>query len=373
MVQLLTDLSTHGTDVQLVTGWIDAENPTQLPFEILPAAPLVKVSSLGRIGSWLTFSIQALWQAVCRRRSVLVVTNPPWTMLAMPLLSRLLGLRYSLLIYDIYPEVAERMGMLKPGGLLARGWRGLSRKAMLRADAVVTIGRCMKRTLQAQLRKGDDVDIQVIPNWADTDQIRPLPKAENPFAREHGLCDKFVVTYSGAFGATHDIESIIAAAEALAGTPEIHFMLIGGGTRQAEIAALVRDKALPNLTLLPFQPSAVFPLAMAASDAAIVCLDTPFEGLSVPSKTYSALAAGCAVLAVTAPETELALTVAENACGVTVPPQDPTALAEAIRRLYADSFRLAELAQAARSVARSEFSRQLTCQRWAMLLEEFLA
>ncbi|MFP4353739.1 MAG: glycosyltransferase family 4 protein [Phycisphaerae bacterium] len=368
MVQLLTDLSAQGMDITLVTGWIDNDNPASLPFAILPAAPLVKASSLGRIRSWLKFTCQGLFHAVRLRIPLLVTTNPPWAMLAVPALGRIFRLPYTLLIYDIYPEVAERMGMLKPNGLLARWWRNRSRKAMLHASAVVTIGRCMRKTLLAQLRPGENVDIRIIPNWADTDQIRPIPKADNPFARTHGLVDKFVVTYAGSFGATHDTESIIAAAEALAETPEIHFLLIGGGTRQAEIEAIVRDKSLPNLTLLPFQPPDSFPLALAASDAAIVCLDTPFQGLSVPSKTYSALAAGCAILAVTAPDTELALTVQEHHCGLVLPPKSPSALTAAITDLHAAPLRLQSLRSAARKAAESHFSRQAETQKWRTLI-----
>ncbi|OPX22707.1 MAG: hypothetical protein B1H04_04640, partial [Planctomycetales bacterium 4484_123] len=104
---------------------------------------------------------------------------------------------------------------------------------------MITLGRHMAETLRRHLADWGDVPLYVIDNWADTDFIRPLAKADNPFARRHGLVDKFVVSYSGAFGATHDMESIVAAAEALLDLPDVHFLLIGGGTRQREVSEVV--------------------------------------------------------------------------------------------------------------------------------------
>ncbi len=372
MVQLLEDLACSGIGVDLVTGWMDVEDPDTLGFQVLSAAPLVKDSTLGRLWSWFRFGLEALVLAARRRQPVLMVTNPPWPMLAMPWIRRLFGLRYVLLIYDIYPEVAERMGMIRPGGRLARWWRRRSRDAMRQAEAVITIGRCMRRTLAEHLLPGDDVEITVIPNWADPRQIRPMDKQSNPFAQAHRLTGKFVVTYSGAFGATHDTESIVAAAEDLVDLPDVHFLLIGGGTRIAEVRRLVQDKELANLTLLDFQPPERFAQALAASDCAIVCLDTPYEGLSVPSKTYSALAAGCAILAVTAEGTELADTVGEQDCGVVVPPKSPDRLAERIREFFTNRARLAEIQEAARRAAETAYARDQAVERYRSLLTRTL-
>jgi glycosyltransferase involved in cell wall biosynthesis len=372
--ELMEHLSACGIRCRALTGWVDARERADLPFEVLKAKPLVKRPAWKRLWSWGLFTAQAKLAAIrLRRTPMLVTTNPPWPMLAMPMLKRLTGLRYVLLVYDIYPDVMEQMGLCRHDSLLARLWRRWSRKAMLKAEGVITLGPHMAATLRRHLREGEDVAIETIPNWADTDFIRPLDKADNPFAREHGLTDKFVVAYSGALGATHDIDSIIAAAEMLNDLPDVQFLIIGEGTRRAEIEALVAKRNLPNLKLLPFQPLERVPYSLAAADCLIVCLGEGYEGLSVPSKTYYALAAGAAVLAISPKDTELTDLVEQFACGLHVPPRSGPALAEAIRRLRSDGQLLANFKAASRKAAEEHFSRKIVTERYRRYLAECFA
>jgi glycosyltransferase involved in cell wall biosynthesis len=369
--QLLESLSGRGVDCEVLTGWADLKDGERPPYRIRWGRRLVKAPAWKRLVTWSLFTLQAIWRLarIGRKTPVLIVTNPPWVMLVAPLLKRLFGVRYALLVYDIYPDVAERMGMLRTGGLGSRIWRRLSRKAMCKAEAVITLGQTMAATLQGHLRQGDDVTIEVIPNWADTEFIFPMSKKDNPFAQEHNLQEKIVITYSGAFGATHDTESIITAAEMLQDCPDVHFMLIGGGTRRAEVDQMVAEKDLPNLTLLPLQPLETLPLLLAASDCAIVCLDKGYEGVSVPSKTYSALASGAALLAVSTEGTELDALIDQYECGLHILPGRPDLLAEAIRRYLSAPEMLASHRAAARATAESEFSLASATPRYYDLLK----
>ncbi|OPX22708.1 MAG: hypothetical protein B1H04_04645 [Planctomycetales bacterium 4484_123] len=133
MRELLEDLSAAGVRCTLVTGWLDAEPEQELPFEVAYARRLTKAPAWRRLWSWGLFTAQALWRATRQRCPMVVVTNPPWPMLAMPLLRRLLGLRYVLLVYDIYPDILERMGRLSSAGCCARLWRRLSARALAAA------------------------------------------------------------------------------------------------------------------------------------------------------------------------------------------------------------------------------------------------
>jgi glycosyltransferase involved in cell wall biosynthesis len=370
MVQLLSRLAERGVRCRAVTGWVDAEDPRSLPFEVRPAARLVKQPALKRIVTWGLFTLQALG-AMVRHRDwpMLIVTNPPLVMLAASVLRRLAGIRYVLLVYDIYPDVMERMGMLRPGGWVARLWRRRSAAAIAGAEAVITLGEHMAETLAGHVPPGRArPDIVVIPNWADTDNVRPMPKPDNEFAVEHGLADKFVVAYSGSFGATHDTASILDAAGRLADRSDVRFLLIGGGTRQREIADAIQRNHLNNLTLLPFQPPDRFPRALASADCLIVCLDAQYAGISVPSKTYSCLAAGAAILAISPPETELVDMLARHEVGIHIPPGRGDLLADAIEQLRRDPDRLTRFRHNARALAVSEYSVAAGTDRYAKVL-----
>ncbi len=358
MCQLLEDMSNAGVECELLTGWADISPESKVPYKIAWAKRLDKTTAWKRIWSWGIFTLSSLVKLIRTDKPALITTNPPLVMLAAPFLKRLFGLRYGLLIYDIYPDVMERMDKIRSGGFISRFWRNRSRKSLLNAEGVITLGSHMADTLRGHLQREDNVNIDVIPNWADTDFIRPLPKSENPFARKHNLVDKLVVTYSGAFGKTHDIESIIRAAELLRDTPEVHFMLIGGGTREQEVEQMVREKKLDNLTLLDLQPWEDLPYSLAASDCCIVCLDEGYEGVSIPSKTYYTLAAGAALLAVTADNTELADLVRDYPCGTNIPPRSPEKLATTICSYFAEPDILKAHKYEARKLAEKKYSRQ---------------
>jgi glycosyltransferase involved in cell wall biosynthesis len=370
-LELVAELGRSGWDCTIVTGSVPRDLTPPKNARLVIGASLRRTGMFARIGSSGCFTAQALWHVARNRRvPVLVVTNPPVLPLFLPLLRALLGVQYSVLVYDVYPDVAEQMGILKPGGLIGRSWRRASRLTMRSAETVITIGDCMARTLRGHLRPEDPLNITVIPTWVDAELIRPMNKAENPLVRRHGLEGRFVVMYCGNFGATHDLTSLIDAAELLRDCPDVFFVLIGGGTRVREVTASVAQRKLRNLALLPLQSSEHLPLWLAAADCAVVSLDEAFVGVSMPSKTYFAMAAGSALVAVSPPGTDLAAVVQAAGCGIHVPPRNAKALAGAIRRLCNDASYLEQCKVNSRRAAVREFDRARLVQRFADHLQE---
>src|SRR5581483_7649788 len=50
----------------------------------------------------------------------------------------------------------------------------------------------------------------VIPNWVDTEAIKPAPK-DNPWSRENGFADGFVVMHSGNVGHAQNLDALVRA------------------------------------------------------------------------------------------------------------------------------------------------------------------
>jgi len=80
-------------------------------------------------------------------------------------------------------------------------------------------------------------------------------------------------------------------------------------------------------------PYPELPDLLASSDVLLVPLDRAKSDLSVPSKLYTFLAAGRPVLGLAAPDSEVARLLRENDCGVDAPPDDPAAIAAAVKAL----------------------------------------
>jgi len=371
--ELLEAFCSAGLDVKLLAGSVDAPEGYVGPFARIHACRLRKVPAWRRIVTWGLFTCQAL-RAMARDRDrfAFLVSNPPLVPWVAPLARWLFGLRYGLLIYDVYPDVMVRAGLIRPGGLAEKALRSISAMAMRKAECVITLGAGMAETLGRHFSRGPRADIRVVSNWADTKTLRPLPKAENPFAVEHGLVDKFVVMYSGAFSDSHDIRSIVEAAELLQDEGDIEFILIGEGAQRRAIERWVTEKALNNCRLLPWQPLDGIRYSLAAADCQIVSMDAGRQGTLVPSKIYPALAVGAAPVVISPPGTEIVEIVRTDRCGVWVPPRSPAELADALRRLHRDPAALAACKTNARNAAERKYDLAVCSKQYVEILRRCL-
>jgi glycosyltransferase involved in cell wall biosynthesis len=310
-----------------------------------------------RLITWTRFTIAATWRLLRRgdRTPIFVVTNPPLMPLAARWLRTWQGRPYGLLEWDIYPQIMDAAGLVGRHNLVYRLWRHNHAGALRGADLIVTLGDHMAAVLR---RTADDaaLPVEVIPYWVDTDWLAPLPYVSNSFAQEHGLQDKLVVLYSGNLGATHAIETIVETARLLADEPRICMLIIGEGSKRSLVESAVADGRALTLRLLPLQPAAHLPQTLSSGHIGIVTLSTGYEGLSMPSKTYSLMAAGNAILGISRPPNDVAATVARHACGANFRPDEPQAIADWVRSLLADPEELTRLRTRARQAAIAHYS-----------------
>jgi len=87
-----------------------------------------------------------------------------------------------------------------------------------------------------------------------------------------------------------------------------------------------------------------------------------------PSKLLTYMAAGRPVVAAAHPGSAAAHLVREAGCGVVVAPEDPEALAAALRGLRRDADRRRELGRAGRRFAEARFDRGRVLAHWESLL-----
>ena len=267
-----------------------------------------------------------------------------------------------MLVYDIYPELLVRFGRLSAGHPVVRLWRRFNRMVWERAEIVFTIGDVMAANLERSFDAGKTRPRRVvtIANWADPEFVKPCPKAENPFAREHGQVGKLTILYSGNLGATHDIETVLGAATALREDERLHFMIVGEGSKWQFVEETVRRQGLQNVSLLPFQPEAMLPYSLSTGDVALVTLSSGAEGLSVPSKLYYSMAAGSALLVVADGDSEARRVVEATESGVCVAPGDVSGMVDAIRRFATSPDVLEGCRRRARIALETRFSRRNT-------------
>ena len=322
--------------------------------------------------SWAKFSAVAFARLLRAPRGtfLLAVTNPP----SMPALAWLLrktrGLRYGLLVWDIYPDHVVRRGWLRAGNPLVRAWRTLSRSALRRAEVIMTLSERMAERLIAEART-DHLGrrFRLTPMWEETEIIKPLPKDGNAFAVKYGQVGRITVMYSGNMGASHGLGPVVEAAERLQNDERIAFLFIGDGLGRPGLEREVAVRRLDNVLILDSQDYDTLPLSLATGDIALVIQIPGTEHLSLPSKAISSMAAGSALLALTSEGSDLAALVRKYEMGAVCPWNDAGSLAGSILRLADRPGELARLKANARRAAVENFSADRAFSRFLQALE----
>ncbi len=353
--------------VAVLTGHPDtlAKGSTE-QVRLYPAATYRRGSFFRRALSWLHYAWQAFWWLGRwdTEIPVLLFSNPPILCWVGYLLKKLRGQRYAVMVHDIYPDVLVKIAGFAPGHPLIRLWNALNRRAYENAEVVMTLGEYMAAALERQFdpRRTPLGRVEVIYPWVDTEKIHPLPKAENPFARQHQQVDKFTVMYSGNMGLGHDIETMLAAAQLLRENERIHFMFIGAGPKWELVAQTIQEQQLSNVTLLPWQPEETLPYSLSCADVALVSLEPGMEGLAVPSKAIYAIGAGAYLLLFASGENDISAWIERYAFGTVLPP-DARQVADRIRMLSSSAGMFQDCKSKSRQVAASVFSRRANAGR----------
>jgi colanic acid biosynthesis glycosyl transferase WcaI len=291
--------------------------------------PTDKTNIPARALAFAGFTALAGLRAVTDRSRAdgVLAMSPPLTLgLAGWLAARAKRAPFVFNIQDVFPDVAVELGVLRGSRVIAAAsW--LERFTYLRADAVTVLSEDLRANVAAKIAGHRPERVRVIPNFVDTDRIRPVDR-ENAYRREQGLSGKTVVMYAGNVGFSQSLDLVLDAAAALAHDPDIVFVVNGGGAARPELER--RAAGLENVRFVDMQPKERLPEVLAAADVHLVPLKRGLARASVPSKLYSILAAGRPLVASVDPGTEVARTVERARAGIAVPPEDPEAFTKAV-------------------------------------------
>jgi glycosyltransferase involved in cell wall biosynthesis len=300
-----------------------------------------------RVLNYLTYVKIAFWRALfipCD--AIFAMTDPPFNGIVGALLS---VLKRKPLIYDIqdmYPDMAVAGSIVKPG-LLTRLWERLHRWALRRATRIIVLGDDMRARIIA---KGiDAAKVFIVRSGVDTPAAQSLALPLNPeVTRTIRGNFRFVLLHAGNLGFYGAWDTIIAAARKLE-NENIGFVFVGDGAERSRVENLAAGST--NIRFLPFFPSSDIPSVLAAPDAHIVTIKRGLEGVVVPSKMFGIIAAGKPIVAVAAPETDVAALGLRHGFAISADPSSPDELASSIRRIAADPAALAAMSQSAREAA----------------------
>jgi colanic acid biosynthesis glycosyl transferase WcaI len=266
---------------------------------------------------------------VARPDTIVVMTDPPLFLAVATLYGKCRNIPVVHWCQDLYPELVFNVGFLKRDGAIGRALMRIRDGALNRCASIVAIGRCMASILSERTT----TPVHNQPNWADIDNIRPVPHVENPFRKKLlAASDGQIVMYSGNFGLAHPFAAIIAAAEELnSQSPNVRFVFIGDGPRLPSLRSEVAKRRLKNVSFLPYQPQSELSYTLSAADLHLACMEHGMLGLAVPSKVYGIFAAGRPCIFIGPTESEAAMLINESQAGEVLPPGCESALGSRVR------------------------------------------
>lgn len=331
-------------------------------------------SLTGRTVDYFTFYVFATLRllSLVRRKDVVVpMTDPPLISVPASVAARLMGAKIVNWLQDIFPEVAYELDFKRLAGV-GRALATIRDRSLATAACNVVVGELMGSRVANRAIAPER--IRIIPNWSSGEEIKPLARNDNPLRREWGLETKFVVGYSGNMGRAHEFSALFDAADRLRHRSDIAFLFIGDGKQRPQLEEQARSRRLDNLMFRPYQPKEVVAQSLTVPDCHVVSLKPSLEGLIVPSKLYSSMAAGRPVIFVGARDGEISrLMNANPPFGVSVAPDDVDRLTRAIEELANDLDQSNTLGKNGRQVFEQQFDRPIAFAKWSALIDELSA
>lgn len=301
--------------------------------------------------SYLLVTILAI--SLLPRTDVVMSTSPQFfNGLAGYFVSRFKRAPWVLEIRDLWPESILAVGAIKNRWIIG-ALEYLEMFTYRHADLIIPVTDAFKRYMVA---KGvEEAKIVVVKNGVDLAFYRELAGG-NPWVEKLSVRGKFVAAYFGTHGMAHGLETIFKAATLLRDRDDIVFLLIGDGAERTRLLALRDSMALANVIMLDQQPKEEMPYLWALSSASLVLLKkSDLFTTVIPSKIFESMAMQKPVVLGVAGESADIIQAAN--AGICIEPENPEALACAVKELCDNRARCSELGTSGRVYVVQHFDR----------------
>lgn len=272
------------------------------------------------IGILMEKDIDVLFEDVCY--------SSIWPVIA----AKLKGVKVVAMLQDVWPDNAVQSNLISESSLIYKFFEVWQRIIYKKADRIICISDDMKDFI---VSKGvDSTKIEVIYNWGYSDEIVDIAWEDNLFVKKYNLDkNKFYAVYAGNIGKMQNVEIVVKAAKELQDNKDIHFLIIGDGARREEIANMVKEYKLENVTMLPLQPSELAVHIYSAAGVNLIPLVKGGTKTAMPSKTGVVLSCGRAVIFTYGKGSTFAKYVENFKGGYSVEPDDYNELAKLILKI----------------------------------------
>ncbi len=345
--QYLTDLAIYlrqaGHQVSVLASRRNYSAPSVLHSkrEIYRGIQIERVNSpflgnngrLNRMLSSLLVNFSFFWKLLFMPRfdTLVTLTSPPLVAYIAALVAQWKGMRLVYWVMDINPDEAIEAGWIRKNSFQARWLEAALRFSLKRSNLVIALDEFMKLRL---LEKGAALEkIRVCAPWAHEEHLELIKHENNPFRKQHGLEDKFVVMYSGNHSICHPLDTVLKAAYELRSYDDIRFVFIGGGARVRDVTEFKERFDLRNILQLSYLPLSDLKYSLSAANLHLVIMGNPFVGIVHPCKIYNILKIRKPFIYIGPPKSHIGELIAEYGGGNHVNHGDVSQLVSTIKQI----------------------------------------
>ncbi len=310
-----------------------------IAYRWLPTPPYAG-NGLGRVRNiaaflWPLWRDAARWANDCRPDAVIASSTYPMDIWPARRIARRAGAKLVWELHDLWPLSPIELGGMSPRHPFIRLVQAAEDAACRDADVVVSMLPKVHEHLAAHgldLRK-----LHVVPNGVDPEAwagpAEPLRADIAAALAAAHAAGETVVVHAGSIGAPNALDVLLDAAARLRDAP-LRFVLVGDGHERARLVRRIADEGLARVIWFAPVPKTQVPALLAGADIAYLgWRRVPIYRFGIaPNKLMDYLMAGCCVLHSVEAGND---PVAEAGCGLTVPPEDPAAVAAGLQRLAA--------------------------------------
>jgi len=246
-------------------------------------------SIIARLLNYFSF----VWSSYWRGRRLqsfdyLMVESPPLFLgYSAMALSKKLNAKLIFNVSDLWPESAEKLGLVTNKGLLKMAYK-LEKKCYKAATLITGQTQGIVNDIKQRFPQKK---VSWLPNGVDISFYDPDKIPDSDFRKVNGFKEEDVIFfYGGILGHAQGLEIIIEAAKGLENT-NAQFVIQGAGPEKEHLLALHKKYALKNIHFFDPVKKTEMPGILKSVDIAIIPLKKLdlFKG-AIPSKIFEALA-----------------------------------------------------------------------------------
>lgn len=320
-------------------------------------------SILPRLLNYFSFVWTSYWRGrKLKNYDFLMVESPPLFLgYSAMRLSRKLKAKLIFNVSDLWPESAEKLGVVNNKQLLGLAYR-LEKKCYHRAKLVTGQTQGIVDNINKRFPK---VNTFWLPNGVDVNFYQPEKIETGDFREKAGLKSTDVVFfYGGILGHAQGLSTVLEAAKKVESHEHIKIVLQGAGPEKEDLLALKEKLQLKNLVFMPPVEKSEMPSILKSVDVALVPLKKLdiFQG-AIPSKIFEALAMKKPLLLGVDGEARIHFIEKANA-GQFTEPENVEDLAKNLILMASNPDELKEMGERARSYVSEHFNRDNIAQKF---------